>query len=59
MVSLVLTAIGLLLLVISFAGVALGLYMAADMRTRRCGQLVTMLWVPASGCRRWPHQAVS
>src|SRR5215211_9295538 len=47
MVSLVLTAIGLLLLVISFAGVALGLYMAADMRTRRRGQLVTMLWVPA------------
>ena len=47
MVSLVLTAIGLLLLMISFAGVALGLYMAADMRTRRRGQLVTMLWVPA------------
>src|SRR5215207_1527392 len=55
MVSLVLTAIGLLLLVISFAGGALGLYMAADMRTRRRGQLVTMLWVPAtSRIKRYP-----
>ena len=43
----ILTAVGLLLLVISLAGVALGLYMAADMRTRRRGQLFTILWVPA------------
>jgi hypothetical protein len=46
-VSLVLTAIGLLLLVISVAGVALGVYMAADKRTRNRGQLFAVLWVPA------------
>jgi hypothetical protein len=46
-VSLLLTAIGLLSLVISLAGVALGLYMATDRRTRRRGQLFAILWVPA------------
>jgi len=43
---LILTAIGLLLLVISLAGVALGLYMAADRRTREGGWLFAVLWVP-------------
>ena len=45
--SFILTAIGLLLLAISLAGVALGLYMAADGRTRSRGRLFAILWVPA------------
>jgi hypothetical protein len=47
MVSFVLTVIGFLLLVISLAGVALGVYMAADSRTRGRGKLFALLWVPA------------
>ena len=47
MVSIILTAIGLLLLAVSIGGVALGLYMAAGKRTRRRGQLFAVLWVPA------------
>lgn len=47
MVGIVLTVIGFLLLGISLAGVALGLYMAADKRTRRRGRLFALLWVPA------------
>lgn len=39
--------IGSLLLVISLTGVALGLYMAADRRTRSRGKLFAILWVPA------------
>jgi hypothetical protein len=46
-VSFVLSAIGLVLLVISLAGIALGLYMAADKRTRSRGRLFAVLWVPA------------
>ena len=45
--SFILTVIGLLLLAISVGGVALGLYMAADKRTRRRGRLFAVLWVPA------------
>ena len=45
--SFVLTTIGLLLLVISLAGIALGLYMAAARRTRSRGRLFAILWVPA------------
>ena len=45
--SFVLAAIGLLLLVISLSGIALGLYMAADRRTRSRGRLFAVLWVPA------------
>ena len=41
-----LTAIGLLLLAISLGGVALGLYMAADRRTREGGLLFAVLWIP-------------
>ena len=47
MVSFVLLVIGSLLLVISLAGVALGFYMAADVRTRSRGKLFAILWVPA------------
>ena len=48
MVSFMLTAIGLILLVISSSGVALGIYMAAaGGRTRRRGRLFAILWVPA------------
>ena len=47
MVSFILAVIGFLLLVISLAGFALGLYMAADSRTRRRGRLFAILWVPA------------
>jgi hypothetical protein len=47
MVSFVLTVIGFLLLLISLAGVALGVYMAADTRTRGRGKLFALLWVPA------------
>jgi hypothetical protein len=46
-VSFVLLVIGSLLLVISLAGVALGIYMAADGRTRGRGRLFALLWVPA------------
>jgi membrane protein implicated in regulation of membrane protease activity len=46
-VNFVLLVIGSLLLVISLAGVALGFYMAADVRTRRRGRLFAILWVPA------------
>jgi hypothetical protein len=47
MVGFLVTVIGFILLVISLAGVALGLYMAADSRTRRRGRLFALLWVPA------------
>jgi hypothetical protein len=42
----VLTAIGLLLLIVCLAGIALGLYMAADSKTREGGWLFAIWWVP-------------
>lgn len=42
----ILIAIGLLLLTISLGGVALGLYMAADPKTRTRGWLFSVWWVP-------------
>ncbi len=42
----ILTAVGLLLLAISLAGVALGLYMAADSKTREGGWHFAVWWVP-------------
>ena len=45
----ILTAIGLLLLTISLGGVVLGLYMAADSKTRARGVLFAVLWLPAVG----------
>lgn len=45
--SFILTAIGLLLLVAALAGVAVGIYMAADTKTRERGKLFSIWWVPA------------
>ena len=42
----ILITIGLLLLTISLGGVALGLYMAADPKTRTRGWLFSVWWVP-------------
>ena len=53
--SFVLSVIGFLLLVISLAGVALGLYMAADRRTRRRGRL----FAHPLEYQRWPRPAAS
>ena len=47
MVGFIVTVIGCILLVISLAGVALGVYMAADRRTGGRGRLFALLWVPA------------
>lgn len=44
--SFLLTAIGLLLLVVALAGIALGLYMAVDPTTRASGKLFAVWWVP-------------
>jgi hypothetical protein len=44
--SFVLIALGLLLLVIALAGIALGIYMAVDPRTRNSGVFFAILWVP-------------
>ena len=44
--SFILTAIGLLLLVVALAGVALGIYMAVAPRTRGSGGLFAIWWVP-------------
>jgi hypothetical protein len=45
-VSFILTVIGLLVLVVALAGVALGIYMAADTSTREQGKLFAIWWVP-------------
>ncbi len=42
----ILTAIGTLLLLLSLAGIALGMYMAADPKTRESGKLFAIWWVP-------------
>jgi hypothetical protein len=46
-VSFILTAIGLLLLVGALAGIALGIFMALDPKTRGSGKLFAIWWVPA------------
>ena len=43
----ILTAIGILLLLTSVAGVTFGVYMAADNKTREAGKLFAIWWVPA------------
>ena len=50
--SFVLTAIGLLLLVASLAGIALGIFMAVDPKTRGSGRHFAIWWVPggAAAC---------
>jgi hypothetical protein len=45
-VGFVLTAIGLLLLVAALAGIALGIYMAVEPKTRESGRLFAIWWVP-------------
>ena len=42
----ILTAIGLLLLVVALAGVGLGIYMAVEPKTRASGKLFAIWWVP-------------
>ena len=44
--SFILTAIGLLLLVVALAGIALGIYMAVEPKTRASGRLFAIWWVP-------------
>jgi hypothetical protein len=46
-VGFILTAIGLLLLVGALAGIALGIFMAVDPKTRGSGKLFAIWWVPA------------
>jgi hypothetical protein len=46
-VGFIVTAIGLLLLVAAFAGIALGIYMAVEPKTRESGRLFAVWWVPA------------
>ena len=43
-----LTVIGTLLLLASLAGVAFGVYMATDAKTRGSGKLFAVWWVPAA-----------
>jgi hypothetical protein len=45
-VSSILTAIGLLLLVLALAGIGLGIYMAVEPKTRASGKLFAIWWVP-------------
>jgi hypothetical protein len=45
-VSSILTAIGLLLLVVALAGIGLGIYMAVEPKTRASGKLFATWWVP-------------
>ncbi len=45
--TVILTAIGLLMLLVSLAGIAFGVYMSADPRTRGRGVLFAVWWVPA------------
>jgi hypothetical protein len=44
--SFILSAIGLLLLVVALAGIALGIYVAVDPRTRESGGFFAIWWVP-------------
>jgi len=45
-VSFIVTAIGLLLLVVALGGIALGIFMAVDPKTRDSGKLFAIWWVP-------------
>ena len=42
----ILTAFGLLLLVVALAGIGLGIYMAVEPKTRASGKLFAIWWVP-------------
>jgi hypothetical protein len=45
-VGFILTVIGTLLLLFSLSGMALGVYMAMDPKTRESGKLFAVWWVP-------------
>ncbi len=45
--SFLLTALGTLLLLLSLAGIAIGCFMALDVRTREPGAFFALWWVPA------------
>ena len=45
--SFLITLVGILVLLVSLAAVALGLFMAADRRTREPGLLFALWWTPA------------
>jgi hypothetical protein len=47
-VSIVLSVIGVLLLLVCLAGIALGLYMASENKNREAGLLFAVCWVPAA-----------
>ncbi len=42
----ILTAIGLLLLVVALAGIGLGIYLAVETKTRASGKLFAIWWIP-------------
>src|SRR5919107_5102013 len=44
--SSILTAIGLLLLVVALAGIGLGIYMAVEPKTRASAKLFAIWWIP-------------
>ncbi len=46
--SFVLTVIGVLLLLVCLAGIALGLYMATEDKNREAGLLFAVCWVPGA-----------
>jgi hypothetical protein len=45
-VSFLLTAIGTLILLLSFAGIAFGVYMSTHSKSRESGKLFAIWWVP-------------
>ena len=47
MLTLLLVGVGLLLLLLSLAGVAFGVYMTLDERTREQGRFFAIWWIPA------------
>jgi phosphotransferase system glucose/maltose/N-acetylglucosamine-specific IIC component len=47
-VSSILSFIGILLLLAALSGVAFGVYMSADPKTREAGKLFAVWWVPAA-----------
>jgi hypothetical protein len=47
LLTLLLVVVGLLLLLLSLAGVAFGVYMTLDARTREQGRFFAIWWIPA------------
>ena len=46
--SFILSAIGILLFLLSLAGISIGMFMAFDRNTREAGRLFALGWVPAA-----------